>query len=161
MTIWFWGGGGGLANFVSGRMNYFQHEPGRKKNIVRYTNWQGQNIYFHPQQNFESKKTPQEWVGGGGRMLIQKGGRTGVSMWFFFVAFLRTTGMRTCIIQYRQPLCAYSEYVNGAAACLKFIWLSICIQSIILSKNNCNWKGGSGGPPQDNFKWFSYKLVQF
>ena len=59
------GGGGGLANFV-GTEYHFQYEVGRK---IYFQVYQDQNIYFHPQQNFEKaspKKPTDNNKGGGG-----------------------------------------------------------------------------------------------
>ena len=53
-TIWFWGGGGGLANFV-GTEYSFQHEVGWK---IYFQVYQDQNIYFRPQRNFEKAPPP-------------------------------------------------------------------------------------------------------
>ena len=49
--------------------------------------------------------------GGGGK---NKGGRREFSTWFL-------------IFLCRLPVCVYSVYVNGVAACWNFIWLLICI----------------------------------
>ena len=54
----------------------------------------------------EKKKT---WKGGGGLgMLVQKGGRTRFSLWFFFYLFLHATGMSVrCIHIHIFKLCKY------------------------------------------------------
>ena len=60
---------------------YFQHELSRN---IYFRVYQGQNIYFHPQQNFEKAKIKKKNNGGGVSMLVQKGGRTGFSMFVLF-----------------------------------------------------------------------------
>ena len=63
----------------------------------------------------KQKKKKNRRGGGGDGMLVQKGGRTGFSRWFFFYIFA----------DYRY---VHTVYVNGAPACLIFIWL--CIQRV-------------------------------
>ena len=64
-TIWFWGRGG-LEKFVG--THYIQHELDQK---IYFHVYQGQTIYFYPQQNFEKKTQtqpppPKRERGGGG-----------------------------------------------------------------------------------------------
>ena len=50
-TIWSWGGEG--LQILSRQIIYFQREHGRK---IYFRVYLGQNLYFHPQQNFEKAK---------------------------------------------------------------------------------------------------------
>ena len=95
-------------------------------------------IYFKKQENKKNKiKKKQRWRGS--------------ECWFrreAGQAFLGVFFSYFCI----PPVCAcvYSVYVNGAAACLNFIYLLIYTQSIIVSPKSFDWRGiwGGGSPPE-------------
>ena len=96
-------GGGQGWKILSGQIIYFHHELDQK---IYFQVYQGQTIYFYPQQKFEkekknqTQKNPRERGGGGFRMLVRKGARswTGFSMGFSFYFCTLPGSVCACIL---------------------------------------------------------------